>query len=126
MVVSIAVLAVAFWRFSTPKQPQDALAVVQSSIETQLAQPVGLAVEFDQTAGPWQLICGTVTAPGGGELVADTDTTDALLAESRDVCALLDISDIPRVVELDIGSTDMPAMDWLEQYDLPPELLQGG
>ena len=126
MVVALAGLAISGCQTLTANEPQSAQGAVLAAVESELSQPVGIAPDFVQTAAPWQLLCGTVTAPDGGTFTPTTVLAETLLAESRDFCALLDISNGAQVLELDIGSTDMPAIDWLEAYDLPPELLQGG
>lgn len=125
MVVACALVGVAMWKVLSPPEAIDARAATKMAAQEILGQAVSLSVEYEQRADTWVLMCGKVLAPDGTTFEAQSESTVLQLQDSADYCALIDSSEGMTVRELDIGSTDMPAMDWMEQYALPPELLQG-
>lgn len=115
----LIVIAVVWMRI--PQSP--AVAELQQSvveaIEDSLQQEVDVTFDFQQNVDAWSFVCGTVAKLDGTAIVTGDNTL-----ESPDFCALLDTSRAPSVLELDIGSTDMPAVDWMERYDLPKALFE--
>ncbi len=116
----LAIVLASLWlRAPRPTEGPELSQRVVDAIETSLQQTVSITVDFEQNAGVWGLLCGTVVSPDGSAITTPEDTW-----ESADYCALLDLTAAPKVVELDMGSTDMPAMDWMEAYDLPDALFK--
>lgn len=93
------------------------LSPIESAARAQVGRPVSVREEFRKEEAGWVFVCGTVTEADGTDLVLSAEL------ESADFCALRQ-SDAPdTLTEFDFGSTDMPAMDWLETYSLPATLL---
>ncbi len=101
-----------------PAPAPDIEGLLEAGILARLNETVSVASDFRREEGPWILDCGTVVGADGSAWVSSD-----VSVESADYCALLRRADRLELVELDIGATDMPAMDWVAEYDLPPGLL---
>ncbi|MFK7765209.1 MAG: hypothetical protein AB8B62_18235 [Roseobacter sp.] len=116
--LALMVIAGLWMRTSQSSAVPNLQQTVAQAIEDTLQQEVVVTFDFEQNVDAWGFVCGTVAKPDGTAIA-----TGGSALESSDFCALLDFSGTPNVRELDIGSTDMPAVDWMETHDLPKALF---
>ena len=107
-------------------EPEGAEAAVTRRVAQEVGRPVDAAFTVVNRSGPWTFLCGRPVERDGSPF----DVERSALAPSEfgaDFCALVQTAGgDARVVEFDIGSTDMPAMDSIERHHLPAGLLSGG
>ncbi|WP_187430852.1 hypothetical protein ROLI_016050 [Roseobacter fucihabitans] len=121
LLISVVVFsALLLWWIN--RSPASLETLIENAASGKLERPVAIDVDFRGRFENWRFICGTVTDPDGTPLVVAPTGLPAPY-ENNDFCALLDTKDGGALVEFDFGSTDMPAMDWLERYDLDPAIL---
>lgn len=118
-VVVLGGLAMVSLSYLKPTESEQAAALspVAQAASDRVGRAVNVEEEFRKEEAGWIFTCGTVTEADGTDLAL----TEAY--ESADYCALQKADTPDALTEFDFGSTDMPAMDWLETYSLPPNLL---
>jgi hypothetical protein len=106
-------------------EPVEVEAAVLAQLSAALGRRAGADFSHNAGRGPWRLVCGVPLEPDGTPF----DLARSKLADSEygaHFCALARLGDAGvEIVEFDIGSNDMPAVDWIERYDLPPGILTG-
>lgn len=120
LLIGVGVLGAAVW-WMRP-DPVTVEALISEAASRQIDRPVAVKIEMQNQSDDWAFVCGTVTEADGTVLKIGTDASEAAY-ESDAFCALAKISDMTELSEFDFGSTDMPAMDWLEKYNLDPAIL---
>lgn len=121
--IGLVVLGAGLWWVMKPDPSVETL--IQEAASRQLDRPVGLKIDFKNEVEDWIFICGSVTEADGAALKIETNNVEAAY-ESDAFCALANSQELTQLSEFDFGSTDMPAMDWLERYDLNPDILTSG
>lgn len=116
----IAVTVIGAGYFWIVRDTSNVKTLVTEAASRQLDRPVAVKIDLQNEIDNWVFICGSVTEVDGKALVPDTTGTRY---ESDDFCALADTKDADQLAEFDFGSTDMPAMDWLDRYDLDPVIF---
>lgn len=110
----------------TPRQ------AVQQAIASRLGMPVTLEVETAGSHEDWRFLAGRPLTPDGRPIdYARTplapDLAESLLDDQFSALVRRD-GEAGRgwqVVELSIGATDAPFIDWFERYGLPLDLASG-
>ncbi|WP_299736715.1 hypothetical protein [uncultured Roseobacter sp.] len=120
LLIGVALLGAAVW-WMRP-DPVTVEALISEAASRQIDRPVAVKIEMQNQSDDWAFVCGTVTEADGTVLKIGTGASEAAY-ESDAFCALAKISDMTELSEFDFGSTDMPAMDWLEKYNLDPAIL---
>ena len=110
--------------------PPGALRVVQSATEEALGIPVTLAIHDQRSDQNWFFLIATpLTGTGGPVNYGDTRLADRAAEGEFDdwLCALLrkSGSNTWELLELEIGATDVPFIDWPDRYGVPVELIMG-
>ena len=104
-------------------EPAGALTLVRARVAEAVGRPIEIAPDLERGSRGWVLVCGEPVEASG----APFDLERSRLAGSEfgaHFCALLQETELgPRIVEFDIGSNDMPAVGWIEEHGLPPELV---
>lgn len=103
------------------------LLTIQEVVTLELSSSAGRQVSFStdlsNQVNDWVFLCGDIYESDGSEF----NMENSPLSEQPGgpgFCALLQTSsETPEILELDIGNTDMPAMDWVSRYGLPQEIL---
>lgn len=116
----------AYGYFSPDNDAPDLEEMIAAAASDKMARPVAIETQFRNQIGDWTLLCGVATEPDGSELkiaALTGGTSGEAQYESGNFCALANTDNASQLTEFDFGSTDMPAMDWLTQHDLPPEIL---
>lgn len=111
-----------FWK-NLPAASVESL--VEDAASRQLNRPVAVKVDLKNEIDGWVFVCGVVTEPDGSDLKIESEGSEAAY-ESDNFCALAKVQGKQELSEFDFGSTDMPAMDWLERYDLSTDILTAG
>jgi hypothetical protein len=106
-------------------EPLEVETAVLARLSAALGRRAGADFSRDAARGPWRLVCGVPLEPDGTPF----DLARSRLADSEygaHFCALARVGEAgAEIVEFDIGSNDMPAVDWIERHDLPPDILTG-
>jgi hypothetical protein len=114
----------AYWVLSGTSYLLTVEEIVSEAAKSNLAADVVLSSEFFQEQGPWTLVCGEVFDLEGHPISDPRAQVGLTPFESSNYCALLENrAGKLELTELDIGSTDMPAMDWMQEHQFPMDLL---
>jgi hypothetical protein len=104
-------------------EPLSAEAAVKLRVAEAVGRPVDAVFSVEGRSGDWRFLCGRPVEPDGRPF----DIERSRLASTEFgayFCALVTLrSGDAEVVEFDIGSTDMPAVDWVRKYHLPMKIL---
>ena len=124
----LAALSVAFAAAGQPAfaggdEPTALLELVRQRVSQAAGRPVDVRIETRATRGDWTLMCGVPLEVSGRPFAIERSRL-AASEYGASFCALLrEAGPAYEIVEFDIGSNDMPAVDWVEKYDLSPALL---
>jgi hypothetical protein len=134
--VSGLLLSTAFWLAGcasgvagvTTTEPVGPVQVVQAAVERELGVAVMLDVHDQRTDGEWFFLTATPLTPDGNRIdYATTRLADRAMGGEFDdwLCALLRASDQRAwdLVELEIGATDVPFVDWPDRHGVSRELI---
>ena len=113
LIATVIAVFLVWQRGSAPPTLSDMAAESASYL---IDRRVAATIDFQREHDGWQFACGTITEADGAPL----DITDL---ESDTFCALVDPESPELLTAFDFGSTDMPAIDWMEVHGFPPELL---
>lgn len=101
--------------------------LIEHAIRSSLGSPVALRFSFSNSYRDFHLKCGNLTAPDGSDF---NYSSSSLRSEweagyvDNQFCALIDTSaNEPAILELSVGSTDAPQVEWTERYSLPLDIL---
>jgi hypothetical protein len=126
--LAVAALVAALVPSLAPAGGDESLSVedaVTRQVARVVGRPVAAAFTVRGDSGTWHFLCGRPEETDGRPF----DIDRSALASNEfgaDFCALVTTrSGAPEIVEFDIGSNDMPAMDWVEKYHLPVGILSG-
>lgn len=97
--------------------------VLQTSVESELAQPVSLEIDVLRGNDRWTFVTGIARTPEGEPIDYSQTKFAARLADGAFddwFCALLESDGAGwSLVALEIGATDVPFIDWPERYGVP-------
>jgi hypothetical protein len=100
-------------------------------VEATLGIPVTLEIHDQRSNERWFFLTATPLTEAGGPVdYADTRLSDRAAEGEFDnwLCALLQksASNQWELVELEIGATDVPFVDWPDRHGVPRALIMGG
>jgi hypothetical protein len=104
--------------------PLSELELVRARVTESVGRPVAIDITTLNRAGNWILACGVPVERSGHPFEIERSN----LAGSEfgaQFCGLLRATtEGPELVAFDIGSNDMPAFGWIEEYGLPAAILE--
>jgi len=106
--------------------PQDDLSL-SGQLTRSLGRPANYEITHRKSQGVWTFLCGRPLEIDGSPFDYKTSKLSDIYAEGLgddSFCALLKSeNDQQKIMEFDIGSNDMPALEWIETYGIPAEIL---
>ena len=112
---SVAFAAAGQPAFCSGDEPAALLELVRQRVSHAAGRPVDVRIETRATSGDWTLMCGGPLEVSGRPFVIERSRL-AASEFGASFCALLrQTGPAYEIVEFDIGSNDMPAVDWVEK-----------
>jgi hypothetical protein len=112
---------------AAPPTQASMLEVLRLGVESELEQPVSIAVDVLRTGERWGFVTAVARSPEGRPIDYSRtrfaeDVADGVFDDW--FCALLRIDGAQwSLVALEIGATDVPFVDWPERYGVPTALV---
>jgi len=96
-------------------------------LEDALGRPAKYEITHKKSQGPWTFLCGKPLEMNEQPFDYKNSKLNELYSDGLgddSFCALMKgENDQLEVIEFDIGSNDMPALEWIETHDIPAEIL---